>query len=341
MTIFAENEITAEWRAYLETLECPGITVTLPTGDELVRTLRYLEIPEEDIPDVVALAPSPLETPELWWYLERAVWSLVSYMGKVEQPPKFAPLRDINDPDYRYFYVHVFTATLPHVRAYHQEIGIPEEIAQATLADLGRNVRVHRKREGIGGLGVAWWLMLHFRGVIYQLGRLQFERARLWESIAGSIRAAGDDVDEMTPMLSVHIPDFSGPMSPEACDDSFARAREFFPTYFPEDHVRYAACSSWLLDPQLKDYLSPESNIIRYQNRFVLGDNFKWESNMGVMQFVFGKTPADIDTVPQETSLQRAVVAHLRAGGTWYGRAGWFRLDDIDAEHQEQMAARS
>jgi hypothetical protein len=168
--------------------------------------------------------------------------------------------------------------------------------------------------------------MLHFRGVIYQLGRLQFERAYMGTAIANTLRDQGAVVDEKTPVLSIHIPDFCGPMSPEACDDSIARAREFFATYFPDDHIEYAVCHSWLLDPTLKQHLKPDSNIIRFQDRFQLSEG-TWDSTVGIMQFVFGKTPDHIHSVPQDTSLQRAVVQHIASGGKWYGRGGWFRLD--------------
>jgi hypothetical protein len=90
-------------------------------------------------------------------------------MGEIDGPTKFAALKDFNDPASRYFYVQLLTASLPFVRNYHKSISVPEIITQATLADLGRNVRVHRKREGVGGLGVMWWLMLHFL-VIWRWG---------------------------------------------------------------------------------------------------------------------------------------------------------------------------
>lgn len=333
MTIFVENDDLQTWTTYLRGLTPPPRAVSLPAGDELLEDLRYVEIPEEDIPAVVALANRLREDEGLWWYLERAVWSLNAHMGKLEGPPRFAPLRDVNDPDYRFFYVLVFVAALPFVREYHQSRSIPDDIAQATLADLGRNVRVHRKREGIGGLGVAWWLMLHFRGMIYQLGRLQFERSSLGGSIAKSIVEAGDAADESTPALSVHIPDFMGPMTPEACDDSFAQAEDFFPRYFPEEHYGYAVCHSWLLDPNLKTILRPESNIMRFQERFNLAGQ-GWDSTDGIMQFVFGRLVKDIDDVPQESSLQRGVVQHIRGGGVWWGYLGWLRL------RREQIGSR-
>ena len=43
---------------------------------------------------------------------------------------------------------------------------------------------------------------------------------------------------------------------------------------------------------------------------------------------VFGKTAKDVDTVEPATSLERAVVDHIRGGGTWWGYGGWFPLDD-------------
>jgi len=327
MSIFADTDQTRAWEAHLRTQTAPARPVPLPEGNALIDALQFLAIPDEDIADIVALATRLRSGSPLWWYLERAVWSLASHIGDIDAPPRFAALNDINDPKYRYFYVLVCVGALPYVREYHQSKGIPDAISQATLVDLGRNVRVHRKREGIGGLGVAWWLMLHFRGVIYQLGRLQFEQVWLGDNIAASIQADGGDASPGSPALSIHIPDFSGPMTPAACDESIALARDFFPTYFPETRYDNAICSSWLLDPQLKQYLRPESNIIRFQDRFNLVEG-GWESNMSIMQFVFGKTPEHLNTVPRTTSLERAVVEHLSAGGIWYGRAGWFQLSD-------------
>lgn len=321
---FTQDDTFAAWKAHLEEIGPPREPVKLPDGDDLVSTLRYLEIPEEDIPDVVRLAPSPGSDPDAWWYLERGVHSLGLAMGEIQQPPRVANLQDINDPDYRFFYVHMFVAALPQVQRYFRAHGIPEEIVQATLADLGRNVRVHRKREGIGGLGVAFWLTLHFRGMIYQLGRLQFERTILGERGAGGAAAPGLPAKPEDHVLSLHIPDFCGPMTPEACDDSIARAHEFFPRYFPEEHVLAGVCSSWLLDPQLKQYLSPESNIIRFQDRFQLMPG-GYNVNNSIVQFVFGPTLKSPSELPKRSTLERAVATHLEAGKDWEGRFGWFR----------------
>lgn len=321
--VFKQDEGFTSWLDYLDEIGSPPEPVSLPAGPAMERVLRYLEIPEDDIPDVIRTTPSPDTTPELWWMLERVVNSLLLHMGKVERPPRFGELRDDNDPRFRFFYVHAFIATLPFTKAYFRERGIPMDVQQAALADLGRNVRVHRKRNDQGGLGVMWWLMLHFRGMIYQFGRLQFERAHLGEKAAESARAMGIDAHADSHVLSIHIPDFLGPMTPQACDDSIRQARSFFETYFPDEQVLAGVCHSWLLDPQLKEYLRPESNIIQFQDRFTIVPG-SVDSTTSIQRFVFGKLRDNLDDYPQRSSLERAVVTHLRNGGTWDGRYGWF-----------------
>ena len=323
--IFVEEEAFATWRVYLERLGPPKVPITLPTPGEYPEVLSYLDVPEEDRGPIVASAPSLQANPELWWILQRAAWSLVSRMGDVDPPATFVPVRDPRDPNHRYFFVHVCVATLPYVRAYFAQRCIPETIGQASLADLGRNIRVHRKRYGVGGLGVAFWVMRHFRGTIYQLGRLQFERTRLGEGLASSMIDAGFDVRPEDLVLSIHIPDFMGPLSPEACDQSIDMARAFFSRHFPEERYVAAVCHSWLLDPQLRAYLPPSSNIIRFQDRFHLGGG-DYDASTSVLQFVFGPVPSDLDELPRRTTLERAIVTHLKAGGTWRGRSGWFSL---------------
>ncbi len=323
--VFKQDDAFTQWIAYLDRTGPPADGVVLPQGANLVRTLRYLEIPEEDIPDIAQTVPSPDASPAMWWVLERAVNSLVLHMGKEEGPPRFGQLQDEDDPQHRYFYVHVFVATLPYTKAYFRERQIPMDVQQASLADLGRNVRVHRKRNGVGGLGVMWWMMLHFRGMIYDLGRLQFERKQLDANSAAIMSEQGVRAGEGDHVLSIHIPDFSGPMTVEACDESIERAQAFFAEHFPDEPVLAGICYSWLLDPQLRDYLRPESNIIRFQDRFTLGPAGDSNGDESVLRFVFGPLHDDLDSYPQRSSLERGVIANIRAGKHWQFRFGWFR----------------
>ncbi|SEH00085.1 hypothetical protein SAMN05444920_11564 [Nonomuraea solani] len=303
-----------DWLAHLESLG--GFDLALPGGD-LADELLRLAVPHEDVNAVLAARPEPGTWQ--WWLAERCAHSLVSTMGEMADPPPFQSLPELGP----YFYVYVFLATLPHTRAYHRELGVPEEVSWATFTDLGRNMAVHRKRFGTGGLLVPYWFMLHARGILYELGRLQFNRDTLGRTTGETLRAAGLPVGPGSPSLGVHVPDFHGPLTPEACDASFERARRFFPRHFPGDEVRVMTCGSWLLDDQLARYLPADSNILAFQRRFHLLHRF---DNSDLLAFVFGgdaPSPGDAAALPRRTRLERGIADHLAAGGTWYGRMGW------------------
>jgi hypothetical protein len=155
------------------------------------------------------------------------------------------------------------------------------------------------------------WLTLHVRGGIYELGRLQYQRGAHREGPDG--RA-----------LALHIPR-SGPLTPESCDASFQHAREFFPRHFPYEPYEAVTCTSWLLDPVLADYLPEESNLVRFQRRFTLSPGGR-DASEELLRFVFGTLTTPQDALPARTVLQRAVAAHLKAGGRWQNRTGRLAL---------------
>jgi hypothetical protein len=42
---------------------------------------------------------------------------------------------------------------------------------------------------------------------------------------------------------------------------------------------------------------------------------------------------AEIDELPQSTSLERAVVSHIVSGQNWHGGAGWLDLTALEDGH--------
>src|SRR5690606_36581012 len=120
-----------------------------------------------------------------------------------------------------------------------------------------------------------------------------------------------------------------GPLTPEAVDASLAKAREFFPRHFPDEHYTDFACGSWLLDPQLREYLPKDSNIVRFQERFELEPYEKVDGLDGgveVRRFVFRDLTTPLEELPRRTALQRAVIDNLMAGGHWQWRRGRFPI---------------
>jgi hypothetical protein len=204
-------------------------------------------------------------------------------------------------------------------------------VSSATLADLGRQLALYRRMRGRGGLDTQWWLVRHWRGALFELGRLQFGPYRI---------AAGNDSSEVwyeddvaarmgsgfrrgDLAIAVHVPE-TGPLDPVACDSSFIWARNFFREHWPEHEFRIATCISWLLDDQLREYLTEDSNLVRFGKRFRLVPGCV-DDDVEVFKFVF-KVGAPTTDVPQTTSLERAIVEHLRAGRHWRVRTGWVEL---------------
>ncbi|MFG2499555.1 acyltransferase domain-containing protein [Streptomyces sp. NPDC048441] len=299
----------------------------LPSADELPDVLLDLAVPHEDINGLVALHRRLTEDAEARRLLDRSVDATVRDMGKVGAGPKYPPLPAELGPLSFFFHVYVFVASLPYVRAYHRSRGIPDDVSRRTLADLGRHIAVHRRARGGPGLLQPGWNSLHFRGELYQLGRLQFQRAVLGERMGRALAAAGYSAGQGDPCLNLHVTDFRGPLSPEACDRSIALAREFFARHFPEERYETAVCHSWLLDPQLKRYLPAGSNIVRFQGRFRAADGYGREPEDSVpVAFVFGDGDLPPAELPRRTRVERAVGDHLRAGGHWYAGHGWFPL---------------
>jgi hypothetical protein len=218
----------------------------------------------------------------------------------------------------RLVYPWVFVTALPDALAHQRTRGIDSSVALPALANLAHQMRRHRLLFGYAGLHEQDWLTRHFRGLIHVLGRLHFERTT-W---SGTPAAGGPDTGE--PVLDLHIP--AGALTPEACDAALARARAFFAEHFPEEEYRYAACSSWVLDPQLREYLAPDSNIVRFQSRFTLDPDPGPDMTTTLIDFVFDRADAALDSLPIGTSLQRGIVAHARSGRPWHFRRGWFQL---------------
>jgi hypothetical protein len=262
-----------------------------------------LNVADSDIPVV---AGAPPDDDALRWIVDREHRVLLDTMGE-PTISWWPPLHDAADRSTQFVHIWAFLTTLPAVREYHASRRIADDVSWATLGDLGQNLYENHLFHDDTGLDVPWWITLHFRGAIYQLGRLQFER-----------RLSGGE-----PALGVHIPEI-GPMTPELCDASIAWAHAFFPEHFPEEHPKVATCSSWLLDPQLADYLPADSNIVRFQRRFTLRPEKTVPDNGSICRFVFHDPDPDLDAVPQDTTLQRAIVTHIKGGGTWQSGNGYF-----------------
>jgi hypothetical protein len=298
----------------------------LPSNAEAAQLLERLGASSEDRDEALAARPDPREHPELWRHLERCHHDVTSSMGSglpADGYRGFPAMPTDAGPVALHLYVWLYLAVLPETLRYHAERGIDRRTSWATLSTLGPMIADHRSVHGLGGIGRfgQWCPPLKFRGAEYRLGRLEYDRGR------------GECPDGTTGfLLNLHIPSGAS-LSPGSCDASLGLARAFFGRHFPDEPVSHFVCHSWLLDPQLTQYLPERSNIVRFLNRFELkpltsGDQDHAAGDM--LEYVFGRpsqsdpvTARQLADLPQETSLQRAYVAHLESGRHWYARTGW------------------
>lgn len=142
------------------------------------------------------------------------------------------------------------------------------------------------------GFDRGWWTYRQLALRIFRLGVLEFE----------TTKREGEKV------LSVHIPSDSV-MTREALDSSYKQAAEFYKDY----DYKYMYCDTWLLAPPLKELLPKESRILNFMADYdIKSTNPDADDFMG---WVFVKKYPDLESLPEKTSLQRAVKKHLMAGG--------------------------
>lgn len=268
---------------------------------------RLLGFSEADREAAEAYVPDPAEVDKLAAQLRPQIGAFGGEGRTLEMP---------KDPRVS---VATFLQMLPEIRQYHRDRGVSDEISWATLADLGQQLKVHRRTNGDYGLETHWWTTIHWVGEIYALGRLQF----LLHQVPEAKPVPGTEPGEW--VLGVHIPEI-GPLTKEAVDDSFAQAREFFPRVFPEYPVKTATLGSWLIDPYLLDHLPQDSNMVRFGRRFTPYSTPR-DSQDSAVFFTFRTHDLDhLDDLPQDTTLQRLVVSRIKEGGTWQNAYGYLRL---------------
>lgn len=211
-------------------------------------------------------------------------------------------------------------STAADVQAYHTSRGIAARDSWRALSDLGQQVFVHRLTYQEFGIHTHDWLRVVWSGALYWLGRLQFNVQR--DPVAGDW------------VYSTHIPR-TGPLTPSAVDDSLAHARRFFAAHFAEYEVHSFHCHSWLLDPELANALPATSNMARFQRRWRL-EGEPADGDDDAVFFTFARRPpTDLAALPRDTTLQRAILDRLAAGGhwrVWHGRISFTGLDSAAGE---------
>ncbi|GAA2110433.1 acyltransferase domain-containing protein [Microlunatus panaciterrae] len=290
-------------------------------GTDLPDLLRRLGFRDDDAADAVDAAAEVLDSPadlaRVQTYADRLSTAIGDLrLEQAEDPwpedePAVAHGRDLGAG---VLAMLALVATAEDVHDYHRSRAIDDDISWRSLSDLGQQVWVHRLTYDSFGLHTQGWLRIAWSGDLYWLGRLQFNL----------------QLNDGEWVLSTHIPR-TGPLTPESVQESFRAAVAFFGRHFAEFPVRRFWCSSWLLDPQLTEVLAADSNMVRFQRLWQL-DPEEMEGDGDALFFTFARRgDVDLDSLPQDTTLQRAIVKRLKSGGHWYARRGSYPLPDQSA----------
>jgi hypothetical protein len=185
--------------------------------------------------------------------------------------------------------VNAMAMLVPEARERQRRAGVPDEVIDATLRDVGRKHRLY------GAETVLPWLVGILRGDVVEVGRLQVERR---PSAHGH---------------ALHIPE-TGALSPALVDESLERAAAL-------TGATAFSCTSWLLDPRIRAEL-PGSNIASFAARFDALDpgHASASASASVAKFVFRRSVADVldpAVVVPQSRLERLVANTLRAGEDW------------------------
>ena len=216
-------------------------------------------------------------------------------------------------------------ASVDDVRAFHGSRRIAVDDSWRALSDLGQQVYVHRLTYGSFGIHTYDWVRVAWSGALYWLGRLQFNLQPNTSSGTGWV-------------LSTHIPR-SGPLTPDGVDASFRWAQRFFAQHFPDRPADAFVCYSWLLDPELAVALPAASNIARFQRRWTLESEPAVGDDDAIFFTFNRRPPVDLDALPRDTTLQRAILDRLREGGhwrVWHGRIP-FRAADVPTSERSDI----
>ena len=196
---------------------------------------------------------------------------------------------------------------LPDLEEQYDCEGIPARFFHGFVENLKQAAYSCKKIHGVWGTDIAWWLIDFFKLKLFSIGRLQFKRRKLRNAMGGYA--------EGSYYIDVHIPG-GAPLTPSLCAASYAEAAGFFQARYGMEHILFG-CHSWLLSPELLAILPENSNILAFARDYTILAT-RIDPSSSAVSFIFHVpgVPADLESLPEDTRLQKVLKLHLKAGKT-------------------------
>ena len=166
------------------------------------------------------------------------------------------------------------------------------------------------------------WGVHYINCALVRLGRLMYQNA------PGKYPDYEQELGEDVFIIDLHIPSADNGLQDAEVEASIQLAKERLGRYFPEavGKTIAVAVSTWLLSPQLKQILKPDSNIVKFQNRFNITKFYEGTQSFLVNAFHITApvNTVDLDALPEDTGLRREVKKILQCGGALQNGKGYF-----------------
>ncbi len=231
--------------------------------------------------------------------------SIASLTRPEESMAAWKRLRELLSPDGKGF--GMLLCMLSAADITHEEYkarGIKGSIFADTMKCFTRFVREHMASYGEYGFDRDFWTWRQLSLRLFRIGELEYEKC------------TADD-DESKRSISLHIPS-DAVISRENCLGSYEASKKFFAKFYPEYTGVPVVCSSWLLSPELKKLLPENSRILQFQQLFDIKSVNK--ESQSFLEWVYKRKDIPLESLPEDTTLQRNMKRHLLSGG-WIGDA--------------------
>lgn len=212
------------------------------------------------------------------------------------------------------------------VKESYDRSGISEEIYYDTMGD----IKIWCDKCNGKGLKNFGWLKNHVSFELFRLGRLQFQ---LYECKNKTLNYKKLPFAYGERLIYVHIPE-GEPLDREKCILSLRLANEFFGNSFPDYSYSFYFCESWLLFEGNREFMSQESNIVRFMSLFDVCYSLKIDEQ--AVERVFGKRKLFVKAYPANTDLQRRLKKYMAEGKRAGIGVGVIKKEEFS---NEQMSA--
>lgn len=208
--------------------------------------------------------------------------------------------------------------TCTHAYEEYVRRSIPMTVFVDTFGFVTRFVAPTKDANGKYSYHWAWWLQRQITLQEFRIGSLEFEFVK--------------ESDQRR--IEIHIPS-DADMKLEALCQSIAGFVKFQRTYFPEWNGVQMVTETWMIMPELEDFLPADSKILRFKALFDV-DAVDYGQTW-YMGWIFPGHEEISESLPEKTTLHRRLKEHLLSGKKFGIARGRLVMDRVKRVLDERL----